>query len=140
MKTQEARRLLPGAPAPSPRDFVVLVVDDEDDLREFVAYTLTQAGHRVLKARHGAEAVELSIREKGPIDLLVTDLMMPFLDGASLSRLLETQRPGIQTLFMTGYPHDSLQKWGILDASTPRLRKPFHLGDLTRIVEDLLRG
>lgn len=140
MKTREARRLLPGISAASPRDFVILVVDDEDDLRELVVHTLERAGHRTLQARHGAEAVEVSLREKGPIDLLVTDLMMPFLDGGSLARLLETQRPGIQTLFMTGYPHDSLQKWDILDASTPRLQKPFHLRDLTRIVEGLLRG
>lgn len=140
MKTREARRLQPGTPVPPPRDFVILVVDDEDDLRELVAHTLDRAGHHILKARHGAEAMEVSLREKGPIDLLVTDLMMPFLDGASLARLLQTQRPGIQTLFMTGYPHDSLQKWDIIDASTPRLQKPFHLRDLTRIVEGLLRG
>jgi DNA-binding response OmpR family regulator len=119
------------------RTFTILLAEDELDLRTMVARTLRSQGHEVLEARHGAEAMEMAASKQ--VDLLVTDLMMPFLDGASLARMVRTKYPRAQVLFMTGYPTDSLQKWEILDASTPRLQKPFHLRDLVRIVEGLLR-
>jgi DNA-binding response OmpR family regulator len=122
---------------PAERSFTILLAEDEEDLRTMVARRLRSQGHEVLEARHGAEAMELAAAN--PVDLVVTDLMMPFLDGAALARLVRTRQPRAQVLFMTGYPTESLQHWEVLDASTPRLQKPFHLGDLVRIVEGLLR-
>jgi two-component system cell cycle sensor histidine kinase/response regulator CckA len=124
---------------PADRSRVILVAEDEDELREMVARTLEAQGHEVLQARHGAEAFDMAAKAAHPIDLLVTDLMMPFLDGATLAQLIQSQHPRIQVLYMTGYPTGDLQKWEVLDASMPRLQKPFSLRDLVRIVEGLLR-
>jgi DNA-binding response OmpR family regulator len=137
MTTTSQGEAKPARIPPCDRTYVILVAEDEDDLRRMVARALRGQGHEVIEARHGAEAMELATSRE--VDLLVTDLMMPFLDGAALARLVQMRRPTAQVLFMTGYPHESLHKWEVLDASTPRLQKPFHLADLVRIVEGLLR-
>jgi CheY-like chemotaxis protein len=110
----------------------VLVVDDEDRIRELCREALEAAGFRVLTARNSVEALLLSDRHGGPIRILVTDLSMPpYMDGASLSKTLALHRPGLRTLFLTaGGPEDILLR-GPTDAGTEEvLPKPFRAEDL----------
>lgn len=119
----------------------VLVVDDEDGIRELCRGALEAGGFRVLAARNSVEALLLSDRHGGPIRILVTDLSMPpYMDGASLSRTLTLHRPGLRTLFLTaGGPEDVLLEAGGNAAGETRdlLPKPFRAEELLAKVRSL---
>jgi CheY-like chemotaxis protein len=119
----------------------VLLVDDEDRVRELARAALEAGGFRVITARNGVEALLLSDRHDGPIRILVTDTCMPpYMDGASLSRTLAEHRPGLRTLFLTdGGPEDILLDAGENSAGEARgvLPKPFGADDLVAKVRSL---
>jgi PAS domain S-box-containing protein len=111
-------------PIPTHGSEVVLVVEDEDAVRRFVVQTLQREGYTVLEARDGTEALTTAAVQETPIDLVLTDMVMPFMDGSELARRLRTLYPDIRTLFMSGFPHDA----GPLDSeasAAPFLAKPF---------------
>jgi len=116
----------------------ILVAEDEPTLRSMIRRTLVRSGHTVLSAADGALALAAADAHDGPIDLLVTDVVMPNLGGAEAARLLALQRPGIGVLFMSGY------SWGeSLPASDPSkaiayLQKPFDTKTLEARVAELL--
>jgi len=113
----------------------VLVVDDEVLLRNMIRTLLSQEGYEVLVAADGNEAVEVARAHRGSIDLLLTDVEMPRLDGISAFQRISCERPTMKVLFMSGASTQSarLEQW-------PFLGKPFHLDVLLTIVSDILRN
>src|SRR5262245_38932606 len=106
---------------------VILVVDDEADVRELLRQVLRNGGFAPLTAGEGEEALAVIRHLGGKIDLVLTDVMMPVLDGATLARRLEKDWPDLPVLFMTGYPAETLAALGFLPVRTPRIEKPFEI-------------
>ncbi len=117
---------------------VVLVVEDEEQVRKLVAAALERAGYVVLQAGAPEHALDLARSTAGPIDLLVTDVIMPDMDGAELQRRILRIRPRIRTLFMSGYASNIIGERGILDDGVYFIQKPFSVVDLMRKVRELL--
>lgn len=118
---------------------IVLVVDDEDVLRELVCRTLQAEGYRTLEASHGGEALELLESATERIDLVVTDVVMPGMDGRELGRRLGQSRPTLPVLYMSGYDVNDIFRRGSPRGSAPFLQKPFPPEELLTSVEDLLK-
>ena len=112
---------------------VILVVDDEITLRDLVHRLLNGQGYNVLAAADGTEALELSRTHSGKINLLLTDVEMPRLDGISLYRRIRAER-GIKVLFMSGGISDSLE----LPTGSAFLPKPFLTSTLCTKVREVL--
>jgi two-component system cell cycle sensor histidine kinase/response regulator CckA len=117
---------------------VILLVEDEDNIREPAAEMLQNHGYRVLVARSGEEALEVAAREAGPIHLAVTDVIMPGLSGGELAARLASTRPGTRILFISGYPEDAISHHGVLDHGKSFLQKPFQPGRFLDTVRQLL--
>jgi len=116
----------------------VLVVEDEDGVRNLVRDILQTAGYTVLEARHGAEALDVSERHVGPIHLLLTDVVMPEMSGRELAQRLAILRPATKVLFMSGYTANAVVHHGVLDPDTDFLQKPITAAVLTRKVRQIL--
>jgi len=116
----------------------VLVVDDTDVVRIAVARDLRGVGYSVLAASNPTEALLLSDQHKGPIHLLVADVVMPGMNGRELARHLSRTRPDLKVLFMTGYDKDSIASEGPVDASETLLYKPFSSLELFAALGKLL--
>jgi len=116
----------------------ILVVEDEDAVRSMVREALEARGYRVLVARNGVEALDLAGRYGDYIDLLVTDVIMPQMNGAELAQRLARLRPGLRVLFVSGYTDDAVIRVGVLEQRTAFLQKPFSLDVLGRTVRDVL--
>jgi two-component system cell cycle sensor histidine kinase/response regulator CckA len=117
---------------------VVLVVDDEDGVRDIVCRTLRTAGYRALEAAHGAEALELVTTGEDTVDLVITDVVMPGLDGRELGRRLGVSRPNLPVLYMSAYDVNDIFRRGSPRTSAPFLQKPFTHEILLSQVEQLL--
>ena len=118
---------------------LVLVVDDEQGLRDLVCRTLRAEGYRTLEAAHGGEALELVETGPEPIDLVVTDVVMPGMDGRELGRRLAQSRPTLPILYMSAYDVNDIFRRGSPRRSAPFLQKPFPRDGLINCVEELLR-
>jgi CheY-like chemotaxis protein len=116
----------------------LLVVDDDPDVRDLTAEILRERGYRILEAGSGEEAVRLAADYPRTIHLLLTDVLMPRMDGPTLADLLRARRPGMKVLFMTGYSGRSLSADGELPSGTEVLAKPFTFDDLTGRVRAVL--
>jgi len=119
---------------------VILLVEDEDNIREPAVEVLEGQGYTVLPARSGEEALEVAGRQAGPIHLMVTDVIMPGLSGGQLAERLAAGWPDMKVLFISGYPEDSISRHGVLDPGKSFLQKPFHPGQFLRTVRQLLDG
>ena len=115
----------------------ILLVDDETHVRELVAQLLQASGYTVLAAADPAAALELSDRHPGPIDLLLTDVMMPEMSGQELCQRLMNLRPRTRVLYMSGYADEALGH-GVLQPGTFLLQKPFKVDALGRKVREVL--
>ncbi|HEX6368309.1 MAG TPA: PAS domain S-box protein [Longimicrobium sp.] len=114
------------APLPqAPGRGTVLLVEDEETVRRFAERVLSRGGYTVLVAAEGAEAMALSRQHPGIIHVLVTDLVMPRMNGSDLARRLMAERPGIRVLFISGYDRDEARTRGPLEAGTDFIEKPF---------------
>jgi CheY-like chemotaxis protein len=113
---------------------VILVADDEATLRGLIRTVLHDEGYRVLTAADGNGALRVSRVHKGRIDLLLTDVQMPRLDGISTYRRISTERAGIKVLFMSGAVPESLE----LPNGLPFLPKPFVTAALYTKVREVL--
>ena len=111
---------------------VALVVEDEGPVRGMAARGLAEAGYAVLEADHGRSALDLVRRHHGRLDIVVTDIGMPHMDGHELARHLHEERPGLPVLFMSGY--------GDAGTAEPLLRKPFAPDTLVRQVNEMLKA
>ena len=118
----------------------ILLVEDEAAVRDLVATALADRGYRLLTASDADEAVELERAQAGPIDLLITDVVMRGVRGPELARRIRERRPGIPVLFMSGYPDDALSAGGALDGATAFLQKPFRVSALGSKVAEVLRS
>jgi two-component system, cell cycle sensor histidine kinase and response regulator CckA len=128
-----------GALAAVPRGSeVVLLVEDEETVRRLTRTFLENIGYRVLDARHGGEGIALCRNHQGPIHLLLTDVLMPKLNGRELAEQATLLHPEMKVLFMSGYTDDALIGEDIKAQGAPFLQKPFTLQELGRKVRDLL--
>lgn len=115
----------------------VLVVDDEEALRRVVQRLLERAGYTVLTAGAGDETLALLDSHQGPIDLLITDIVLPGMQGPEIAREARRLREDIKVLYSSGYPGDDIVRRG-LDPDAAFLEKPFAPDQLVRIVSELI--
>ena len=116
----------------------VLIVEDEDLLRNMICEFLTRAGYTVLEAGNGAEAMAALERFGRPIDILVTDVILPKIRGPELAQKLLEKFPDLKVVYISGYTGSSLVRDGILEAGTILVQKPFKLQDLARVIRETL--
>jgi two-component system, cell cycle sensor histidine kinase and response regulator CckA len=116
----------------------LLVCDDDDEVRELLVSVLRIRAYQVLEARNGKHALEVAANHGGPIDLLITDLVMPELSGTQLAAELRKSRPTLKVLFISGYTQDDSVLSGTLDPGSQFLAKPFLPGELARAVHGML--
>ena len=109
----------------APARETVLLVEDAGRVREVVREILEINGYDVLEARHGADALEISGRHRGRIDLMVTDVVMPEMSGRELAQRLAPLRPDMRVLYMSGHTDDAIVRHGVLDAGIAFISKPF---------------
>ena len=103
----------------------ILLAEDEESLRRLTRNTLEFCGYKVLEAKDGVEALEVSDRHAGPIDLLLTDIMMPEMGGRALAQELLRRRPNVRLVYMSGYTGEAVGTRGSVDAGSFFLPKPF---------------
>lgn len=109
----------------------ILLVEDEVGMRELLKEYLETRGYTVLTAANGLEALQASKHYQGSIDLLITDVIMPQMNGPSLARSVQEQRPEVKVLYMSGYTGDRLREAEVSDSEIAFIQKPFLLEDLS---------
>jgi len=135
---QEAARGPAAATARVGGTETVLVVEDEQPVRNIVERVLRAVGYKVLTAQNGQVALGVAERYAGQIHLVLTDVAMPKLGGRGLVEQLTQARPGIKALFMSGYADDAIVNHGVLDAGLQFIGKPFGVGELLEKVREVL--
>ncbi len=116
----------------------VLLVEDDDEVRQLIHRALTSYGYRVLEGFSGQKAVELARAHEGPIHLLVTDVIMPKIGGADLAGLIKPLHPETRVLYISGYTNDAIIRHGIMTANVNFLQKPFTPAGLALKVRHVL--
>ena len=116
----------------------ILVVEDETSLLDITKAMLTEAGYKVLSAQGPFAAIQLVEKNKGPIHLLLTDIVMPKMNGAELSEHVQKIEPEIKVLFMSGYPKEHFRQLRQHNTAAKLLKKPFTAYKLTKMVRDIL--
>jgi CheY-like chemotaxis protein len=122
----------------SERPITVLVAEDEDLLRRLVSQLLGAEGYRILEARDGGEALHLAHLAAPHLRLVVTDVIMPGMDGWELGRRLAVDCPAVPVLYMSAYPRADIFHRGESNPSVPFLEKPFSSEVFVKTVRDLL--
>lgn len=121
-----------------PRE-TILLVDDEPQVVEIIREMLLREGYTVLGAADSEEALQIGGDDGKPIDLLLTDMVMPQLNGRVLADRLRAARPGLKVLYMSGFMKEALLKYyGISITGLPFLQKPFTRETLAKKVRDVL--
>ena len=110
---------------PVPDHQTILVVEDEDQVRAMTCTLLQRAGYTILEGKNGPDAIDASEKHGGPIHLLLTDVVMPRMNGQSLYRKLSACRPEMKVLFISGYTDSALFRHGMTDSPAAILLKPF---------------
>jgi CheY-like chemotaxis protein len=128
----------PGAVTGLEGDETILLVEDASPVRELVVSLLESRGYTVLAAASAAEALEISVREHGKLDLLLTDVVMPGMNGRELAEQLLAKEPRLRVLFTSGYPADQVVHHGIAEAVAAFIEKPFLPDELARAVREAL--
>jgi PAS domain S-box-containing protein len=134
---QPVARREPGQRIPSGGE-TILLVEDNDEVRELAQRILQRQGYTLLQARDGQEALQLATSYSGPIHLLLTDVIMPGINGVTLAEQLAHIRSDSKVLFMSGYTDDKIEHHGVLEAGVAFLQKPFSPMDLARRVRAVL--
>jgi CheY-like chemotaxis protein len=136
----EAEASSPRLEAPAPRrgTETVLLVEDEAPVRAVLQRALAASGYNVLSAGSGREALELLERGGPCLDLLVTDVVMPGMNGRELAEAVSALQPRALILFMSGYTDDVIAKHGFIERGRTLLPKPFSPGALTAKVREVL--
>jgi CheY-like chemotaxis protein len=116
----------------------VLLVEDEPSVRSIARRILERNRYMVLEAHDGRDALRVADQYKQPIQLLLTDMMMPELSGCDVWSTLSKARPELRVLYMSGYTNDDMVRRGLLDADAAFLQKPFTAADLTLAVRSVL--
>ncbi len=118
----------------------ILVVEDETALRRLIRLSLERRGYKVLAAKDGAEAIEICQRDPSQINLVLSDIMMPHVNGLQLRERAATLCPDAKFLFMSGYLEEIVDPENPLAHGCAFLEKPFLPDELARKVRELLRG
>jgi PAS domain S-box-containing protein len=134
----EARGDLPVSLAAAGGTETVLLVEDEDSVRQLVRETLESRGYRVLEAANGQAALTVAASHRAEIHLLITDVIMPGLSGHELVQQLHPARPAIKVLYLSGYAQDAFPNPLATEAQKTFLQKPFTLQSLARKVREIL--
>ena len=116
----------------------ILLVEDEANLRYLARQFLEKQGYRVIEAADGAVAMQIAVAHEGVIHLLLTDVIMPGMNGRELAQRISEIRPNVQVLYMSGYTENVVGHYGTLDAGVRLLQKPFSLRNLKSIVREVL--
>jgi len=116
----------------------VLLAEDEPAVRQSTREFLTLNGYIVLEAKNGTDALAIAREYKGPIHLMITDVVMPQMGGAMLAGELASERPGMKVLFVSGYAETTVQRHGAIDVTARFLQKPFSLRILARKIREIL--
>ena len=117
----------------------VLLVEDEESVRQLVRETLESKGYTVLEADNGEAAMQLARTHDGTLDMLITDVVMPGMSGRELAQQLGASHPQTKILFLSGYTEDAIVHQGVFEPGTAFLQKPFTLQVLSRKVREVLR-
>jgi len=115
----------------------VLVVEDEQGVRNFVVQALAELGFEALAAANPAVALQC-LRQRDDINVMITDVVMPGMSGRALSDAALAQRPDLKVLFMTGYTQNAIVHNGVLDANISLISKPFTVAELARELDAVL--
>ena len=116
----------------------ILLVEDADSVRKLVRRCLTEHGYSVIDAPSGLEALRLMSHYEGKVDMLVTDVVLPRLNGHELAIRLTRQRPELRVLYMSGFPDDALSVKDVLEQDLVLIQKPFSPALLLRKVREIL--
>jgi two-component system cell cycle sensor histidine kinase/response regulator CckA len=127
-----------GQPASIRGSETILLVEDAEPLRKLAHMFLRDSGYNVLTAADGNQALEVARSHSGPIHLLLTDVVMPGINGRVLAERLAPRQPGMKVLYMSGYTDSFIAGHGVLEAGTHLLHKPFTQGVLARKVREVL--
>ncbi|MEN3307744.1 MAG: hypothetical protein V7603_3946 [Micromonosporaceae bacterium] len=118
----------------------ILVIEDEDDLRGAVRRMLSSSGYQILAANDGMEAIRIAATHPGPVDVLLSDVVMPEMSGPEVAEQIKAIRPGVRVLFMSGYDQQFLAARGRLGARTEVMQKPFSREALLGKLRQVLSG
>jgi PAS domain S-box-containing protein len=127
----QPRKLEPGTET-------ILLVEDEANLRYLARQYLEKQGYKVIEAADGAVAMQIAVAHEAVIHLLLTDVIMPGMNGRELAQRISEIRPNVKVLYMSGYTENVIGHNGMLDAGIRLLQKPFNLRDLKSIVREVL--
>jgi len=116
----------------------ILVVEDQEEVRSLAVKALGDLHYRTLEAKSGAEALAMAENGAAPIDLVLTDVVMPGMNGRELADRLRLVRPEIKVLYMSGYAADVMSRKGLIDLGAELVLKPFTLEGLARKVRSVL--
>jgi len=116
----------------------ILLVEDEEEVRKLAVRVLERQGYKVLAARNGDEALLICKQHQGPIHLLLTDVVMPGMNGHEVAKRLESLHPETKALYMSGYTDDAIVLHGVLVAGVNYIQKPFTVDALTKKVREVL--
>jgi PAS domain S-box-containing protein len=125
-------------PGAEPGAETILLVEDEANLRYLARQFLEKQGYRVIEAADGAVAMQIAVAHEGVIHLLLTDVIMPGLNGREVAQRISEIRPNVKVLYMSGYTENVIGHNGMLDAGVRLLQKPFNLRDLKDRVREVL--
>jgi two-component system cell cycle sensor histidine kinase/response regulator CckA len=127
-----------GAHPPAGDGKIILVLDDEPDVRKLVATMLSSNGYKVLTATNGESAIKMFKKSKQPVDLVLLDVVSPGLSGPMVAERLTELQPGLRVLFMSGYDSTSVVQHYVVDKGFALLTKPFTERQLAKKVREVL--
>lgn len=134
----------PAVPAPDPQHRggreTILLVEDEQAILRYGRESLRRLGYNVLSAGTPSEALEIARNHQGPLHLLITDVVLPEMNGRELAQVLSALHPDLRCLFMSGYTADVIAERGILDERVSFIQKPFSSADLMTRIREVLDG
>mgnify|MGYP000569033885 CR=1 FL=1 len=118
-------------------DEIILLVEDEQSIRDVSTQILKSLGYTVLTADAPAEALKIMAQRSGGVDLLITDVVMPGMNGKQLAEELSAKQPGLKVLFVSGYTADVIADRGVLHEGVTFLSKPFTVDELARTIREI---
>lgn len=118
----------------------ILIVDDEKNVVAFLAEMLSMRGYAVHRAESAREAIDLVADLPGRLDLLLSDVVMPGMNGKELASRVARMRPETKVLFMSAYSDEIITSHGVVPVGVNLIRKPFRMDDLVRKIEEVLNN
>ena len=116
----------------------ILIVEDDEGIRELSSRVLERYGYRVLVANGGPEAKDVCDRFEGRIHVLLSDVVMPGMNGPAVATMLTAMRPDMRVVFMSGYTDDTVVRHGVMKRDVPFLQKPFTPDGLANKIAEVL--